>query len=369
MEETDMKGIRIFNRAEARAIKDALSAKEIGEVQKHVQILIGNLDKLVDVLRGGVLFLRNGELSTGQVAFAAFRIQTLSLIFEYARRFIMKSSKGEALYKTFLADLGYEVGFTYGREMLRNLRIAQYLPQDDSALIKLWTLFEYETGAGITTVSKIDKHTFEITLEKNPIGYYYLENGQHHHCYFYCEYYRAILNEFLTSRPRLAQDFLPDLRPSPPIWKVVNIEEQPRKDLCVFTYKIREEKLTRAFDLLHKALTEMDDGKYGDAVAKAREALAEARKEKIFSGCEAIPRDIPEDYYKVFRSLLPKRDYDLMDDVFHLASRIIHQSTTVDIRKIQEIIRHICYCVHEIERLDIDEKQLEEIRKKLVKNA
>lgn len=362
MDETSIRGINFFKSTDVKSVKEALSADNVSEVQKHIQMLIGNLDGLVNILRGGALFLRNGKLSTGRVAFAAFRIETLSLIFECAQKFI-KSSGREDLYKAFLGDLGHEVGFTYGREMLRNLRISQCIPAEDFALTELWALFENETGAGVTTIQKIDQHTFEITLKNNPIGYYYTENGEHSHCHFYCEYYRAILNEFLTSRPRLARDFMPELKPS--ISKIVSIKEKPRKGLCVFEYKTKEEELTRAFDLLHTALTDIDDGKYGDAVSSAREALAEAQKEKLFSDC----KEIPKNFYKGFQSLLPKRDFELMDDTYQRACSIVHKSKDKDPKRVQEIIRHIRYCIHEIERLEINESQLKEIREKLVQNV
>lgn len=360
MDETTIRGINFFKSTDVKSVKKALSADEVSGVQKHVQVLIEDLDGLVNILRGGALFLRNGKLLTAHVAFAAFRIETLSLIFEYAQKFITKSSGGEGLYKVFLGDLGHEVGFTYAREILRNLRISQCIPADDFALIELWTLFENDTGAGVTTVNKIDGQTFEITLKNNPIGYYYTENGKHSHCHFYCEYYRAILNEFLTARPRLARDFMADLKPS--IWKVVNIKERPRRGLCVFEYKIREEKLTRAFDLLHVALTDMDDGKYGDAVSSVREALLEAQKQTLFSGC----KDIPKNCYKGFQTLLSKRDFKLMHDTYQRTCSIVHKSKTKDPTTVREIIRHIRYCIHEIERLDIDENQLKEIRERLV---
>lgn len=362
MDETSIRGINFFKSTDVKSVKEALSADDVSEVQSHVQMLIGNLDGLVDILRGGALFLRNGKLSTGRVAFAAFRIETLSLIFECAQKFI-KSSGREDLYKAFLGDLGHEVGFTYGREVLRNLRISQCIPADDFALIELWALFENETGAGVTTVHKIDAYTFEITLKNNPIGYYYAENGEHSHCPFYCEYYRAILNEFLTSRPRLARDFMSDLKPS--IWKVVDINERPRKGLCVFEYKIKKERLTRAFDLLHTAFTDMDDGKYGDAISSAREALIEAQREKLFSDCKEVPRN----FYKGFQSLLSKRDFKLMDDTYQRACSIVHKSKAKDPRRAQEIIRHIRYCIHEIERLEIDESRLKEVREKLAQNV
>ena len=313
MDETSVRGVNFFKSTDVKSVKEVLSTEEVNEVQKQVQTLIGNLNGLINILRGGALFLRNGKLLTGRVAFAAFRIETLSLIFECAQKFIIKSSGRENLYKAFLGDLGHEVGFTYGRELLRNLRLSQCIPADDLALIKLWAMFENDTGAGITTVNKIDSHTFEISLKNNPIGYFYTENGEHPHCHFYCEYYRAILNEFLTSRPRLARDFMPDLKPS--IWKVTNVKERPRKYLCVFECKVKEEELKRAFDLLHIALTEMDDGKYGDAVSSAREALTEARNTKLFQGCKEIPKNC----YKGFQGLLSKSDFKLMDDTYRCA--------------------------------------------------
>ncbi len=318
MSETGIKGINFFKSTNVSSVKETLSEEEVSEVQKHVQKLIGNLDGLINMLRGGALFLRNGKLSTGQVSFAAFRIETLSLIFDCARKYINKGS-GIDCYSAFLSDLGHEVGFTYGREMLRNLRDSQCIPADDFALVELWTLFENDTGAGVTTVNRINSNTLEITLKNNPIGYYYSENGQHTHCNFYSEYYRAILNEFMTARPRLAKDFMPDLEPT--IWKVDNVTERPRKGLCVFECSIKQETLTRAFDLLNIALIDMDEGKYGDAISSAREALIEAQKKKIFSDS----KDVPKNFYKVFQSLLSKKDFKLMDDTYQRSCSICSQ--------------------------------------------
>ncbi len=355
MDETSIRGINFFKTAEVKSVKDVLSAEELGEVQKHVHTLIGGLNDLLDHLRGGALFLQNGKLSTGRVAFAAFRTETLSLIFECARKFITKGSGQDSAYKAFLRDLGHEVGFTYGREMLGNLRRAQCIPADDLALVELWALFENDTGAGVTTVTKIDARTFEIALRRNPLGYYY-SDGEHAHCHFYTEYYRAILNEFLTSRPRLARDFMTDLKPT--IWKVHTIGERPRKDVCVFEYTIREERLTRAFDLLHIALTDLDDEKLGDAIASAREALVEAQKGKLFPGCTQVPKN----FYKGFQSLLPRQDFKLMDETYQRACGIVHKEKGKEPRMFREIVRHIRYCIHEVERLDIEEDRLREIQ-------
>ncbi|MDD2901823.1 MAG: hypothetical protein PHU44_05260 [Syntrophales bacterium] len=360
MDETSVRGVNFFQSTDVKAVKEALSSEDIDEVQKHVKTLITDLDELVNILHGGGLFLKNGRLSTGRVAFAAFRIETLSLIFECARKYIQKSSQSDDLYKAFLNDLGHEVGFTYGRELLNNLRISQSVPIDDFALIELWALFENETGAGVTTIHKIDVNTYEITLKNNPIGFFYGDNGEHHHCQFYCEYYRAILNEFLTTRPRLARDFIQDYIPK--VMKVISVKEKPRKGRCVFEIKLREEQLTGAFDMLHVALTEMDEEKYGEAVSAAREALVEAQKEKLFSGI-----DPPRLIYKGFQGLLSKRDFKLMDDSYQRACGIVHRSKRKDVRGVREIIRHIRYCIHEIERMDIDETKLKEIRESLLR--
>lgn len=227
MEETQEKGINFFKTTDVRSVKNILSAAELSDVQKQIQGLTKNLDGLMDILRGSALFLRNGKLSTGHVSFAAFRIETLSLVFDYTQKF-MNSSGRPDLYYAFLQALGHEVGFTYGREILRNLRSAHCIPADDFALIELWALYENDTGAGVTSVHKVDARTFEITLRNNPIGYYYQEDGEHPHCQFYCEYYRAIFNEFLTSRPRFARDFMPELNPR--IWKVPQVVERPRRE-------------------------------------------------------------------------------------------------------------------------------------------
>ena len=358
MKETNVAGLNFFKTTDVRSVKASLSAQELTDFQSNVQTLIGNLTELVHLLTGSTLFLQNGKLSTGHVQFAAFRIETLSLIFEYTQRFMRSSGKDE-LYPAFLGALGHHVGFTYGREILKNLRTFQSIPADDMALIELWALFENDTGAGVTTLQTLDDHTFAISLKNNPLGHFYSTGVPHTHCHFYLEYYRAILNEFFTTRPRLARDFMPDLKPS--IRKVAKIDERPRNGCCVFEVCTREERLTRAFDLLHTALTEMDDGKYGDAVAAAREALTEAQKEKLFDGCENIPKN----FYKAFQSLLGKRDFQLMDDSYNRACGIVHKSKNKDPRDMAEIVRHIRYCIHEIERIDVDTEQKEGIRKQI----
>jgi len=358
MNETTVSGLNFFKTTDVRSVKEALSAQELSTVQRHVQTLIGNLTGLVHLLTGSTLYLQNGKLSTGHVQFAAFRIETLSLIFEYAQTF-MRSTAREDLYPALLGALGHHVGFTYGREILRNLRTFQSIPADDMALVELWALFENDTGAGVTTLQKINDNTFAICLKNNPLGFFYTGAAAHAHCHFYVEYYRAILNEFFTTRPRLARDFMPDLKPT--IWKVAKIEERPRNGSCVFEIHTREERLTPAFDLLHIALTEMDNGKYGDAVAAAREALTVAQKQKLFQGCENIPKD----FYKGFKSILCKRDFQLMDDTYQRACGIVHKSKTKDPREMGEIVRHIRYCIHEIERADVNNADVDVIRKQL----
>ncbi len=46
----------------------------------------------------------------------------------------------------------------------------------------------------------------------------------------------------------------------------------------------------------------------------------------------------------------------------------VHKSKTIDIKTIQEIIRHIRYCIHEIERLNFSEEQKKEAIER-VKNS
>jgi hypothetical protein len=363
MQETSITGIHFFKSIDIRSVKDSLSKEDIDDVRNQIRTIKENLDDFINILHGGMLFLRNGRLSGGGVSFAAFRVETLSLIFEYAKKYIDKAGRGEELYKEFLGDLGHEVGFTYGRELLRNLRKTQLVPWDDLSLIELWALFENETGAGVTTVREKDANTFEIILKNNPIGHFYTENGSHSHCYFYSEYYRAILNEFLTTRPRLARDFMPKLMPD--ISKIVEVKESPGRNRCVFEAILREEKLTKTFDLLHTSLIDMDDEKYGDAINAAREALIESQKEKLFPSS----REVPSNIYKTFQNLLPKRVFKLMDENYQKASSYIHRTKRREPRKIREIIRNLRYCIHEIERLEIDEKKLNELKDSLFQDA
>lgn len=99
--------------------------------------------------------------------------------------------------------------------------------------------------------------------------------------------------------------------------------------------------MTRAFDLLHVALTEMDNGNYGDAVASAREALIQAQKDKLFTAST----DVPKKVFKAFQELLSKRDFKLMDETYQRACGIVHKSKTKDQRAVVEIVRHIRYCI------------------------
>src|SRR5947207_3140186 len=66
--------------------------------------------------------LHNGKLSTGTIDYAAFRIETLSLIFEIARRTFRKFAKNsDHAYEQFLSDLGEEVGLSFARDLMNRL--------------------------------------------------------------------------------------------------------------------------------------------------------------------------------------------------------------------------------------------------------
>jgi len=352
MSDSVSKGLKFFKTTDITSVKAELSSTQITEIQKRVDMLITELTGVTDMLRGSRLLLLNGSLTSGGLKFAAFRVQTLSLLFEYAQKYITKS-QAPATYADFLTHLGYEVGFTYARELLGKLRDLRCLPEDDLALIELWIQFENETGAGITNINKVGATNLEIVLERNPLGYYYDLDGEHSHCHFYCEYYRAILNEFMTNRPRLARDLLKDIKPTT-IWKVPEVKERARKGMCSFECELRQERLTGAFDMLHDALEHLDKKHYGDAISLAREALLAAQKTTL-----SIVEEKPtESFFECLKPLLPKKDYGLMHDTYHRLSALVHKKTLKDPNEVRKVVLDTHYCIHNLERLEVAEGKL-----------
>jgi len=85
-------------------IKQILSEEEFAEAKNKIERATQTLEDVKTVF-SGILFLHNGRLSTGTIDYAAFRIETLSLIYEVASRNFRRSAKsGSKAYDEFLAD-------------------------------------------------------------------------------------------------------------------------------------------------------------------------------------------------------------------------------------------------------------------------
>ena len=87
----------------------------------------------------------------------------------------------------------------------------------------------------------------------------------------------------------------------------------------------------------------------------------EAQKKKLFPDS----KEMPKNFFKAFQSLLSKEDFKIMDDTYQRACSIVHKSKSRDKNAIQEVIRHIRYCIHEIERLNLSDEQRKEAIERL----
>ena len=137
--------------------------------------------------------LHNGKLSTGTIDYAAFRVETLSLIFEIAQQTFRKFSQDPRLaYQQFLTDLGDEVGLTFARDLVgRLIEHNLLLPfQDVSKLLDLWASFENDTGAGETVITKYSPERITVRLRNNPLRR--AETSPHAHCGFYKSYISSL---------------------------------------------------------------------------------------------------------------------------------------------------------------------------------
>ncbi|MBU0515890.1 MAG: hypothetical protein KJ621_14070 [Proteobacteria bacterium] len=315
--------------AEAAArVKNILAESDYSEAKEMLDQANNALESAKNVL-SVALFPKNGKLSTGSIDYAAFRVETLSKIFEVARRnFVSRSGSGAKWYDDFLNDLGDEVGFTFARDLLNRLNSNRLFRNvlAIEELLELWALFENDTGAGKNTLGygyDEDGSIVEVAvhLENNPLRR--VESEPHSHCGFYLSYIKALLNELLTSRSRILQDEI-----GQPIryeaLKVIKILEQPdAKDNCVYIATLRKEVNEYAFDLMTQAFDSyyakkgVDD--YSECVIKARGALKKAQEQA--AGFEDNP---PTLLYKAFKSVLTSPDFKRMDVVYQRASQPLH---------------------------------------------
>lgn len=337
-------------------IRRELSEIEYRSQREKIDKALHAVDEVGEVL-GSALFLRNGALSTGHIKYAAFRVQTLSLIFDLARKHFVSAGKdGAQRYERYLEDVGEEVGLTFARELMGRLMERGLLREVQSVrrLLQLWTLFENETGAGVTTVQRADDREGHVVirLEKNPLRA--VESQPHAHCTFYCAYIRSLLNELLSLRARrLAEEF------ADATFKLVNAPQVEERsgvdDACIFETHLKTEELQDAFGQLDRAFTAFEERDLGGALISARAAVISAQCGKL--GMD--PKSSSPQLYKVFKHRLPRPDdHKRMHDVYHRASFLIHpEGRTPDDPSedyVYNILKDVRHVVYSIEFADID---------------
>jgi hypothetical protein len=312
------------------AIRQKLSEDDFQVAKGKIDRAEQTLEDLKGML-SCVLSLHNGKLSTGSIEYAAFRVETLSLIFEVAMRTFNThtASQGEA-YTHFLTELGDEVGLTFARDLIQRLkRKGIFLAiQEMKGLLELWASFENDTGAGETKIKQFDDVSGSVVIElrNNPLRR--VESKPHAHCRFYTSYLSSLLNEISTQRARILQ-----ARISGSIvkaQKVIEVTEQPDAEgRCVFLFKIRPEVLIKAFDLLNCAYDhffELDENvDFTPCMNSARAALVSAQTETLgLDQSKSNPQS-----FKLFKGVLSKTDFKRMDETYQRVSKSLHPETGI----------------------------------------
>jgi flagellar motility protein MotE (MotC chaperone) len=336
--------------------KALLAEGEYGDAKAKIENAMHTLDDIKNVL-SGALFLRNGKLSTGTIEYAAFRVETLSLIFDLARQSFMKYAQGGiTAYDAFLHDLGEEVGVTFARDLLSRLLSGDlFLPlQDMTDLLGLWALFENDTGAGETTIIACSDQKIVIELRNNPLRR--AETERHAHCGFYSYYIRALLNQLYASRVRILEENIRGSQVEG--YTVHEVKEVPDSmDNCVFIAEPVRENLNKALNLLNDAYTVYDglgpEDDYSPCLITARAALVTAQMEAICMEAERAPRQL----FKVYKDILLKDDYKRMDETYQRVSKPLHREAVsggrVDKKKASELLRDVRRSVYALEYLPL----------------
>jgi hypothetical protein len=310
--------------------------------------------------------LHDGRLSTGTIDYAAFRVQTLSLIFETARRSFRRTSKGSDIpYTQFLSELGDEVGLTFAWDLMNRLENHNLLLpfQDMKKLLQLWASFENDTGAGETEITQYSPQRVTIRLAKNPLRR--AETDPHAHCGFYKNYIASLINEIFKIRARFLQSTVQgaDVRAQ----NVASVREEPdARDECVFILTCRPEKLAHAFDLLIEAynqyyrLEPQED--FSNCMHKARGALISAQMGAIGLSDERQPRQL----HAVYKGEVSGEIFKLMDESYQRVSKVLHTESKSSVRMERShawrLLLDIRKCVYALEALDLDETKQEIFR-------
>ncbi len=355
------------NKLSTKTIKSILGESQYQDAKTKIDKAETTLEEVKQIF-SSALFLQEGSLLYGTIEYAAFRIETLSLIFDLAAKHFNKSSgSGAQAYKGFLRDLGAEVGFTYARDIVGRIEDHGLFPRvnEIGELIELWIAFENDTGAGVTSLKSITKKQCVIQIDNNPLRK--IESEPHSHCDFYRYYIRSLLNEMMSSRARILQSILPDA--SLHADKVYNIEEGTESNgSCVFVAKFRKERLVRAFDTLHEAYNQFyrhdanDD--FSPCAAQARAALQTAQMEALGITDERTPRQL----YKVFNGILPNETYKRMRNAYHSFSKYVHKESPSSKKLVKarclDLLRDVRRTLIDLELCEIPDDKKLELRKK-----
>lgn len=344
-------------------VKEYLSRSEYQAAKQKITKAERTLDEVKEILTKSLYLKEEGILQTGAIEYAAFRVDTLSLIFDLAAKQFRKTPKdGSRAYEAFLRNLGAEVGFTFARDLLHRLE------QNDLFLrlekitdfIELWMSYENDTGAGLTSLKANDHEKYVIQIKNNPLRK--MESKPHDHCGFYRYYIRGLLNELIGSRSRILKKKV-DLQLPPPE-KIFEVVEKPDADgSCVFYAYFREERLTKAFDTLYEAYNQFysheENDDYSPCAMFARAALVSAQQETVDLNGEKAPGDL----YKAFKGILNSDTYKRMHESYHTASTYVHiegsSSKTLTKSKCIDLLRDVRRVIIDLELLDlsIDDKR------------
>jgi hypothetical protein len=351
---------------EIEDVRHILSKAEDQAIKERIERAERTLEDLKSLLTHAPL-LHNGKLSTGTIDYAAFRVETLSLIFEIAQQTFRKFCQDPGLaYQQFLADLGDEVGLTFARDLLGRLIAHNLLRpfQDVSKLLGLWSSFENDTGAGETEIAQYSPEQIKVRLRNNPLRR--AETVPHAHCGFYRNYMTSLINEIFRVRARHLGANLEGATIK--TYTAVGVNEEPdADDQCIFAIQCRPEKLRHSFDLLTEAYDQFyklgADEDFSSCMNKARAALVTAQMEGIGIIDERPPRQL----HLVYREMLSARVFKLMDETYQRVSKALHaESRTADkMGRTQAwgLLRDARRSVYAIEYLEI-----EETKKKLMRD-
>ena len=361
----------VSRKMSVKDVRRILSDTEAQVAKEKIERAENTLEEVKEFL-SGVLFLHNGKLTAGTIDYAAFRVETLSLIFEIAMQtFRANCPDPDRAYSDFLTDLGDEVGLTFARDLVTRLINHDLFlhVHDMRSLLDLWASFENDTGAGETRITNYGPEHITIQLRNNPLRR--AESFGHSHCGFYRSYLGSLLNEMFRIRARFLQTRVEDIKAQAK--SVVEIVESPDvEDQCTFIISCRAEVLTKAFDFLTEAYdqyyTIKDDEDFSVCMNKARGALVAAQMEAIGLAEERAPRQL----YMIYKGLLSPRDFKRMHEVFQQVSRVLHpeaaSTAKLDKKRAWAHLRDVRRTVYALESLSLNNEERANLRNQALRN-